>query len=94
MASRRDYELRYRSRLHQIETLCIEVEESGIQNVLERLREAIGMTGLIGELLKFNEERKLMHEMLTEAGVPDLAPGDGQAMCLIGRLNLALARRR
>lgn len=33
-----------------------------------------------------------MHEMLTEAGIPEFVAADGVRTCLIGRLAVALAR--
>lgn len=39
---------------------------------------------------KLRGERKVMHEMLTEVGVPDDVLGDGVHTCLIGRLAIAI----
>ena len=39
---------------------------------------------------KLRAERKVMHEMLTEKGVPDDVLGDGVRTCLIGRLAIAI----
>jgi hypothetical protein len=39
---------------------------------------------------KLRAERKLMHEMLSEAGVPDDVLGDDVRTCLIGRLAIAI----
>lgn len=39
---------------------------------------------------KLRGERKVMHEMLTEAGVRDDVLSDGVKTCLIGRLAIAI----
>lgn len=39
---------------------------------------------------KLRGERKIMHTMLSEAGVPDDVLGDGVRTCLIGRLAIAI----
>lgn len=54
-------------------------------------REAFGVTGMAAELLKLHEERKLMHQMLTDAGIPETS-ADGERTCLIGRLGVAVGR--
>ena len=39
---------------------------------------------------KLRGERKVMHEMLSEVGIPDDVLGDGVRTCLIGRLAIAI----
>lgn len=39
---------------------------------------------------KLRGERKVMHEMLTEVGIPDDVLSDGVRTCLIGRLAIAI----
>lgn len=41
-------------------------------------------------VLKLRGERKVMHEMLTAAGIRDDVLGDGVRTCLIGRLAAAI----
>lgn len=43
---------------------------------------------------KLRAERRVMHEMLTEADIPSAVLGDDIRTCLIGRLGVALARLR
>lgn len=42
---------------------------------------------------KLRSERKVMHEMLTEAGVRDDVLSDGVRTCLIGRLAIAIGAK-
>jgi hypothetical protein len=58
----------------------------------QRTREALGITGLSAELLKYHAERKLIHEMLTAAGIPEVSNGEGERICLLGRIGIALDR--
>jgi hypothetical protein len=60
----------------------------------QELREDSGVTGLSAELLKYHAERKLIHEMLTAAGIPEVSAGEGERVCLIGRIGIALDRLR
>lgn len=65
---------------------------------LNDLREAMGVTGLVAELFKYHGERKRIHEMLTDAGIPSNTPDKpddpGEPICLIGRVGLAIGRLR
>lgn len=48
--------------------------------------------GLAAELMKKDNERRLMHELLTEAGVPTTSRS-GEGICLIGRLAVLVSRK-
>src|SRR4051812_41505949 len=41
-------------------------------------REATGVTGLSAELLTYHAERKLIHQMLSSAGIPEVSSGEGE----------------
>lgn len=41
---------------------------------------------------KLHAERKLLHEMLTEAGIPEAVRPEEGRTCLIGRVGVALGR--
>lgn len=43
-------------------------------------------------LSKHRAERKAMHVMLTDVGIPEDVAGDGVRSCLMARIALALAR--
>ena len=60
----------------------------------ERRRERDERALLEATVRKLRAERKVMHEMLTEAGIRDDVLADGVRTCLIGRLGVALARQR
>jgi hypothetical protein len=47
--------------------------------------------GFVAELAKKNAERKLLHEMLSEAGIPS-ETHQGRELCLLARLALLVAR--
>lgn len=47
---------------------------------------------LKGTVRKLRAERKTLHLMLSEAGIPDDILGDGVRTCLIGRVEVLLAR--
>lgn len=49
------------------------------------------VVGIAAELAKKNAERRLMHEWLTEAGIPEQT-SNGEGVCLLGRLAIALGR--
>jgi hypothetical protein len=55
--------------------------------------EMAGAVGLAAELLKYHNERALLHRMLTSAGIPETTP-NGEAICLIGRMGVAVVRLR
>lgn len=40
---------------------------------------------------KLRAERKVMHEMLSDVGIPNDVLGDGVRTCLIGRIAIAIA---
>lgn len=44
--------------------------------------------GFVAELSKKNQERKLMHEILTSAGIPSQTT-DGRDLCLLARVAVA-----
>jgi len=63
---------------------------SSVKGIIERYGSDV--TLMAGELAKKNAERKFIHEMLTEYGVPtDSANGEG--MCLQNRILWALRER-
>jgi hypothetical protein len=47
--------------------------------------------GVVAELAKKNQERKLMHEMLSSYGIP-AETEQGRDLCLIARIAIALQR--
>lgn len=62
-----------------------------VKGLTERYgRAEFPLRSMAAELAKKNAERRMMHERLTEAGIPEKM-GD-EAICLIGRLEIALAR--
>ena len=70
-----------------------ELSKAGMGPVQKQeLREALGVTGLAAELLKKDLERKAMHEMLSEAGIPEHSNGSGEGICLLGRLAVLIDR--
>ena len=51
------------------------------------------MSRLVAEPFKYHGERKRLHEMLSDAGIPSTTH-DGESICLMGRVGLALGRLR
>lgn len=48
--------------------------------------------GLAAELLKKDQERRVLHEMLTAAQIPAESKS-GEAICLIGRLAVLIEKK-
>lgn len=63
------------------------------RSTINTLREAIGVVGLSAELLKKDEERKTMHNMMNGI-VPEVSNGSQEGICLIGRLGILVERAR
>jgi len=57
---------------------------TSVKGIMERYGDVAVL--IAGELAKKNAERKMMHEMLNEAGVPANS-ANGEAMCLLNRVN-------
>lgn len=61
----------------------IEVSDESFSQL--RTRYGDDSIGFVAELAKKNAERKVMHGILSDAGIPDTTP-EGRALCLVARL--------